>query len=208
MRTNLYLTVIALSVLHGFIPSHWTPVMLLKKQYKWGFFSTLKVVSLLNFSHVLSTVLIGIFFSIMSSYLKKFFFDDTKLKFISSVALLTFGVYFIYRHYYHYHFHLYHEKDIIKQRELKKQLIILNISMLFSPCMEITGLYLVSGILDWMFVLTISIIYFILSFLSSIFWIIFFDTLSEKLNFHNIEHNSGLLSGISLIISAVVLFFV
>jgi hypothetical protein len=74
--------------------------------------------------------------------------------------------------------------------------------------MEITGMYFVGGIFNWQFVVWISLIYFIVSFFSSLLWILFFDALSKKFNFHHIEHNSGLLSGMSLIISAVLIYFI
>lgn len=208
MEINLLVSVFILSVLHGFIPSHWTPVMVLKKKHKWSFFQTFKVTSILNTTHVLSTVIIGSAFSLISSYIGSFMNSVYSVKIFSSLVLLVLGIYFIYRHYYHHHFHLYHEKEIMKQKDLKHQIIALNIGMLFSPCMEITGLYFVGGMMSWTYVLFISGIYFVVSFVSSLFWIFFFDKVSEKMNFHKIEHNSGLLSGISLLVSAILVLII
>lgn len=208
MKVEILLTVVFLSILHGLIPSHWTPVMLMKKKYKWQFFYTFKIVSGLNFSHIISTILIGLLMALISKYVTQYFISENSIKWFSSIVLVMLGGYFIYRHYYHHHFHLYHENEVMKQKDVRRQIIALNIGMLFSPCLEITGLYFVGGMFDWAYVLIISLIYFVISFFSSIFWIFFFDKLSEKLNFHQIEHNSGLLSGISLIVSAVLIFII
>jgi ABC-type uncharacterized transport system fused permease/ATPase subunit len=182
--------------------------MSLKKQYRWSVFYTFKIVSVLSIAHILSTIIIGILVAIAGRMLSSFFFNESTVRWISALSLFILGSYFIYRHYYHHHFHLYHEEDIMKQKEVHKQVWLLIVGMLFSPCLEITGMYWVGGILRWQYVLLISVVYFFISFLSSVFWIFFFEDLSKRLNFHKIEHYGGLLSGVSLIVSAALMFVV
>jgi hypothetical protein len=208
MKVEIIISVIFLSVLHGLIPSHWMPVMAMKKKYKWDYFYTLKIVSLVSVAHILSTIVLGFAFAFSGSFLADSLSQIISIKILSSLILFVLGVYFIYKHYYHHHFHLYHEDEVLKQKDVHQQVKLLIIGMLFSPCMEITGMYLVGGIFDWQYALIISWIYFIISFVSSVFWVYFFDTLSTKINFHQLEHNSGLLSGASLIISAVLVYFI
>ncbi|MCX7728856.1 MAG: hypothetical protein N2203_05230 [Bacteroidia bacterium] len=208
MKIEILTTVVFLSLLHGVIPSHWVPVMALKKQHKWNTLYTFRIVSLLSSAHILSTILIGIGISLLSYLLGSFLIHTVSVKLFSSFVLIVLGFYFIYRHHYHHHFHLYHENQIMQQKTVRKQISALMLGMLLSPCMEITGLYFVGGMLDWKYVVYISFIYFIVSFVSSVFWIFFFDELSRRLNFHQIEHYSGLLSGASLIVSAVLLYFI
>ncbi|GAB4198870.1 MAG: hypothetical protein Fur0023_00600 [Bacteroidia bacterium] len=208
MRLDILSTVLILSVLHGAIPSHWLPVMSLKKQHHWNVSYTFKIVSVLSIAHILSTIIIGILVAIAGRMLSTFFFNENTVRWLSSLSLFILGGYFIYKHYYHHHFHLFHEDDVMKQKEIHKQIRLLIAGMFFSPCLEITGMYWVGGILKWQYVVSISAIYFFVSFLSSVFWVIFFDGLSKKLNFHQIEHYGGLLSGVSLIVSAVLIFIV
>ena len=201
-------TVFFLGVLHGLIPSHWVPVMALKKQYHWTVLRTFKITALVSIAHIMSTIIIGVAFSFLGNLLSRMLQHTFSIQVVSSLILFLFGIIFIYRHYYHHHFHLYHQDEVLKQKNTSRQIRLLIIAMLFSPCMEITGMYFVGGIFNWQFVVWISLIYFIVSFFSSLLWILFFDALSKKFNFHHIEHNSGLLSGMSLIISAVLIYFI
>ncbi|GIV27019.1 MAG: hypothetical protein KatS3mg027_0833 [Bacteroidia bacterium] len=207
MRWEIIGSVVFLSFLHGIIPSHWLPAMSLKKQYKWSDFYTIKIVSIISFAHILSTIIIGVLFSLIGKWLTHTLIH-IPAELLSSIVLFLFGIIFIYRHYYHHHFHLYHEKEIMNEKQVNKQIQLLIIAMLFSPCMEITGLYFVGGVFNWQYVLWISFIYFFISFISSLLWIFLFDRISTAINFHRLEHNSGLLSGISLILSAVLIYFI
>ncbi len=207
MNVELLINVVFISLLHGFIPSHWVPVMAMKKQYQWTIFFTLKMVSLLSVAHILSTLTIGILFSLLGKTLSDAF-KIISVHLLSSLVLTLLGVYFIYRHYFHHHFHLYQEENVMQEKNMRKQLYLLTIGMLFSPCMEITGMFFVGGMMNWGYVFFISIIYFTISFLSSVFWVYAFDSLSRKISFHNLEHYAGLLSGLSLIISALLLYFI
>ncbi|GIV29087.1 MAG: hypothetical protein KatS3mg028_0153 [Bacteroidia bacterium] len=208
MRIDILSTVVILSILHGAIPSHWLPAMTLKKQYRWNVSYTFKIVSVLSIAHILSTIIIGILVAAAGKLLSSFFFNENAVRWVSSLSLFILGGYFIYRHYYHHHFHLSHEDDVMRQKEVHKQLRLLITGMFFSPCLEITGMYWVGGMIKWQYVVLISAIYFFISFLSSVFWIFFFDGLSKKLNFHKIEHYGGLLSGVSLIVSAGLMYVV
>lgn len=207
MRWEILGSVVFLSFLHGIIPSHWVPVMSLKKQYNWSSFYTIKIVGAVSFAHILSTIFIGILFSLIGRWLTHSLIHASA-ELLSSIVLSLFGIIFIYRHYYHHHFHLYHEKEILNEKQVKKQIQLLAIAMLFSPCMEITGMYFAGGLLSWEYVFLISLIYFLISFFSSLFWVYLFDKVSTFINFHQLEHNSGLLSGVSLIVSAILIYFI
>ncbi len=207
MKLELLINVVFISLLHGLIPGHWVPVMAMKKQYQWTTFFTLKMVSLLSVAHILSTLIIGILFSLLGKILSDAF-KIISVHLLSSLVLTLLGAYFIYRHYFHHHFHLYHEEHVRQEKNMRKQLYLLMIGMLFSPCMEITGMFFVGGMMNWYSVFFISIIYFTISFLSSVFWVYAFDALSRKISFHNLEHYGGLLSGLSLIISALLIYFI
>lgn len=202
MSIEILLTVVFLSVLHGLVPSHWVPVMGMRNQYGWSLEKTIKIVSVISVAHILSTVLIGVIVAVIGHYAAGVLLPVVSIKIFSSVVLFLLGIYFIYRHAYHHHFHLYHEDALMKQDAINKQLRLLIIGMFFSPCMEITGMYFVGGVLNGYYIVFISLIYFIISFLSSLFWIFFFDALAKRINFHKLEHNSGLMSGLSLIVSA------
>lgn len=208
MRIEILSTVVFLSLLHGLVPSHWAPVMGLKKQHGWTLEKTIRIVAVISVAHILSTVIIGVIVAIVGYYAANFLLPVFSIKVFSSVILFLLGVYFIYRHAYHHHFHLYHEEALMKQNVVNKQIRLLILAMFFSPCMEITGMYFVGGVLKGQYIVVISLIYFIISFLSSLFWIFFFDILAEKINFHKLEHNSGLMSGLSLIVSAFLVYVI
>lgn len=206
MQLEILVTVIFLSVLHGLIPSHWAPLMIMKKQYKWSVTYTTKWALLINMAHIMSTVLIGVIVAYFGDILKVVT-NAYVIKIISSGVLGILGGYFIYRHYYHHHFHIHLEENMLQQKDIRTQMRLLILGMLFSPCMEIRGMFFVGGMLSWQDVFVMMLIYSMISIFSSIFWILFFDVLSSKINFHQLEHNSGLLSGASLLLSAVLVYF-
>ncbi len=204
MKNELITNVVFLSLLHGLIPSHWGPVIAMKRQFSWSFSKTLSIAGLAAFLHVASTVVIGFTFALVGKYVSMLI----PIQWISSTILILLGMYFIFKHHKHQHFHMYHQEDISKQKDAIQQIQLLLIGMLFSPCMEITGMYFVGGMVSMRIIIQISLIYMIISLISSLLWLMFFDKLITKLNFHKLEHNSGLLAGWSLIISGILVWII
>ena len=54
------LAAVALSLLHGLIPSHWLPLLALSKKQQWNMSKTLVYTGLAGLAHAASTIAIGL----------------------------------------------------------------------------------------------------------------------------------------------------
>jgi hypothetical protein len=193
-----------ISLLHAIIPSHWLPVMAIGRKENWDLAETEKITFIAGLAHVLSTVLIGIFFGLiglkLSDSLKSF------THFIAPSVLILIGFYFIRQHYVHHHFHLQNQAAVAKP---KRQIIAaLVLAMFLSPCLEIEGYFLMAGALGWWLLVIIAVMYCIVSISGMMLWIHFAYKGLVKLNWHKWEHNAGLISGGVLIVTGILSFFI
>lgn len=188
-----------LSFFHALIPSHWLPILAVSKHEHWSLGKTLRTTLLIGMAHVLSTVLLGLIVAgagaSLSGGLEHF------SHWIAPVMLIVMGAYYVYQHYYHHHFHLQ------QQRSNWGIVASLALSMFFSPCLEVEGYFLAAGPYGWPFVLKIALVYSITSVAGMMVWMYLAFHGLRKLDWHALEHNAGLITGILLISSGIMLFF-
>ncbi len=201
---TLIIGIIIISLLHAIIPSHWLPVLTLSKTQKWSDKETLKITFLLGLAHVISTVILGAIISLLSFQLDKFF--EHVFNIVAPVSLIILGIIFIHRHHKHQHFHI--DQNQIKQKTKKQIIISLMLVMFFSPCLEVEGYFLLGGKHGLAMVLLLSSIYIVFSIIGMVLWMKIALAGTGKLNWHKIEHNAGLITGIVLIITGILSFFI
>lgn len=194
-----------ISLLHAIIPSHWLPVIALSKQMKWSRAETLQTTLYLGLSHVTSTILLGIILFWLGKSLGHKM--ESFFELVVPIGLIIMGFYFMYRHHTHHHFHI-DEQEAIKQKSKWKIISTLMLLMFFSPCLEIEANFLLAGQYSFYFVLLLSLVYAVIS----VTGMLLFVTISmhglKKMNWHKIEHNAGLISGIILIVTGILSFFI
>jgi hypothetical protein len=193
-----------ISLLHGLIPSHWLPVIAIGRKENWGLVETEKITFIAGLAHVLSTVIIGIFFGVIGLQLSDSLKSYTHI--IAPSVLILIGFYFIRQHYVHHHFHLQNQKTAGKpKREIIAALLL---AMFLSPCLEIEGYFLLAGSYGWWLVVAIAVLYSVVSISGMMIWIRLAYKGLLKLNWHKWEHNAGLISGGVLIATGVLSFFI
>ncbi|MFN8301125.1 MAG: hypothetical protein U0U46_01440 [Saprospiraceae bacterium] len=186
---------IILSVFHALIPSHWLPVLAVGRQGGWSMGRTMLVTFWAGFAHVLSTVLLGFALAFAGSSLSVEVESFTH--WIAPGLLMLLGVYFLYRHYYHHHFHLTGE-------HFKWGVIgSLMVAMFFSPCLEIEGFFLAAGQYGWSFTVLLALTYAVVSISGMLIWVRLALAGLKKLDWHAWEHNAGLVTGCTLILSGL-----
>ena len=116
------------------------------------------------------------------------------------------GTFFIYQHHWHNHFHLHQTPE----PSLPKVKIIgaLVIGMFFSPCLEIEAYFLMAGTIGWWAVLTIGTLYLFISVTGMVLWVRLAYKGILKLNWHALEHNAGIITGWTLIVTGIISFFI
>lgn len=195
---------ILLSLLHAVIPNHWLPVLAIGKKDNWTLQEVSKVTFISGLAHALSTVSIGIILSLLGLQLANKIQYFTH--FIAPAILIILGTFFIYQHHRHKHFHLHK----VPEPSLAKNKIILGlvVAMFLSPCMEIEAYFLLAGAYGFWAVVSIAALYLVISVTGMVIWARLAYKGILKLNWHTLEHKSGIITGWTLVITGIISFFI
>ncbi|MBK9337042.1 MAG: hypothetical protein IPM98_10830 [Lewinellaceae bacterium] len=186
-----------LSIFHALIPSHWLPVLAIARQEGWSARQTLGITFLTGLAHVLSTVLVGLLLALLGGVLAHGM--DAFTHWVAPVLLSTLGVFYLYQHYRHHHFHLH------RQSTRWGVIGTLAAAMFLSPCLEIEGYFLAAGQYGWGFVALMAVLYGLVTISGMLIWVYLALHGLKRLDWHAWEHNAGLITGITLILSGLAL---
>ncbi|MBI5856418.1 MAG: hypothetical protein HZB42_02110 [Sphingobacteriales bacterium] len=193
-----------ISLLHAVIPNHWLPVLAIGRKENWSLAETMRITFIAGIAHVLSTVAIGVVLAIIGTELQEAIENFTKL--IAPSILILLGFYFIQQHYRHHHFHI--NKHKLENKPKSKLIAALVLAMFLSPCMEIEGYFLLAGTKSWWLLLSLILMYSIISLGGMLIWIRLAYKGLVKLNWHSLEHNAGIITGLILIATGILTFFI
>lgn len=203
--TSLLIGSLLISLLHAVIPNHWLPVLAIGKKEGWNLAETTRITFIAGMAHVISTVIIGLFLGLIGTELTVHIDDFTRI--IGPSVLILIGLYFVRQHYTHHHFHL--QKEQIEKKRKKGSIILaLIIAMFLSPCMEIEAYFLLAGSKGWYVLAAIAAMYSIITIAGMLIWIRIVYKGLLKLNWHKWEHNAGIITGLVLIITGIISFFI
>lgn len=202
--TSVLIGSLLISLLHAVIPNHWLPVLAIGRKEGWSLAETTRITFIAGVSHVISTVAIGVLLALIGSELATHIEDFTKI--IGPSVLVLIGLYFVKQHYTHHHFHL--EKKQIAKKSKSAVIIAVVIAMFLSPCMEIEAYFLLAGSKGWYFMALIAAMYAIITIAGMLIWIRIAYKGVLKLNWHKWEHNAGIITGLVLIITGIISFFI
>lgn len=195
---------IILSLLHATIPNHWLPVIAIGKKEKWSVQEVTQVTFISAVAHGLSTVIIGIVLAFIGARMANNIEDFSH--FFAPVILILLGIIFIYRHHTHHHFHL--DENIKKKHSKKKIIVALVLAMFLSPCMEIEAYFLLAGAQAKWLIWFIAALYLIITTVGMVLLVRFAYLGLLKLNWHSLEHNAGIITGITLVATGILAFFI
>lgn len=194
---------LVISFLHAVIPNHWLPVLAISKKEGWDFRKTSKITFIAGASHVLSTVIIGILLGLIGEELSESLDNFTRV--IAPSILILLGLYFVRQHYQHKYFHL--QKETLQKKTNAAIVTALAISMFLSPCMEIEAYFLLAGTRGWYMMALIAILYSVITIIGMLIWVRVVYNGLLKLNWHKWEHNAGIITGLTLILTGIISFF-
>lgn len=186
------------------IPNHWLPVLAIGKKEGWTLAETSRITLLAGVAHVVSTVIIGLLLGMIGGELTDHIEHFTHV--IAPAVLILLGLYFISQHYKHHHFHL--QKENLEKKSTKSIVWALVIAMFLSPCMEIEAYFLLAGSRGWYVLAGIAALYAVISIAGMLIWIRIVYKGLLKLNWHSWEHNAGIITGLVLIITGIISFFI
>lgn len=193
-----------ISLLHAVIPNHWLPVVAIGRKEGWSLGETTRITFIAGFSHVISTVIIGILLGLIGNELAEHLENFTHV--VAPAILILIGFYFIRQHYKHHHFHV--DKKEIEKKTKRSIITALVIAMFLSPCMEIEAYFLLAGARGWYMMAMIALMYSVITITGMLIWVRIVYKGLLKLNWHKWEHNAGIITGIILILTGIVSFFI
>lgn len=194
---------LVLSVLHALIPNHWLPVLAISKKENWTLSQTMSVTFISGLAHALSTVIIGVMIGVVGVKLSSI--AESFTHYIAPGVLIGIGLFYMYQHHRHKHFHL-HAEPVVKAKG--KVIITLAIAMFFSPCFEIEAYFLLAGSKGWWVILLVASLYTIVTVSGMVLWVRVTYKGLVKLNWHTLEHNAGIITGITLLLTGILSFFI
>ncbi|NOT50124.1 MAG: hypothetical protein HOP10_02480 [Chitinophagaceae bacterium] len=201
---NIIIGSLFISLLHAVIPNHWLPVLAIGKKQGWSLAETTRITFIAGIAHVISTIIIGILLGLIGGELTEHIEDFTRI--IGSSILILIGPYFVRQHYTHHHFHL--QKEKLEKKNKTSVILALVIAMFLSPCMEIEAYFLLAGSKGWYLMAAIAAMYSIVTIAGMLIWIRIVYKGLLKLNWHKWEHNAGIITGLILIITGIISFFI
>jgi nickel/cobalt transporter (NicO) family protein len=200
---SIILGSLVLSVLHALIPNHWLPVLAIGRKENWSIAQTTSVTLISGLSHAVSTVIIGVAIGLLGVQLADKISGFTHI--VAPTILIGLGLFYIYQHHRHKHFHLHAE---IKPRAKNKIIMSLVVAMFFSPCLEIEAYFLMAGAHGWSLVALVAVLYTVVTVFGMVIWVRLAFKGLFKFNWHSLEHNAGIITGLTLIATGIVSFFI
>lgn len=195
---------IIISLLHALIPNHWLPAIAIGKRENWSLREITSVTLISALAHGLSTILLGIGLAYVGAKLDDNFTNFTRI--VAPVTLIVIGLIFIYRHHHHKHFHI--NDDVKKQKSKTAIITALVLAMFFSPCMEIEVYFLLAGAISNWLVAFIAIMYLTITTTGMVLLVRFAYKGLIKLNWHSLEHNAGIITGVTLVVTGIITYFI
>lgn len=193
---------LVLSLLHALIPNHWLPILAIGRKENWSVAQTTRVTLLAGLAHAASTVLIGLALALagaqLSTYLESF------SRFVAPLLLIALGVFFIYQHSRHHHFHLHGHPENASHNRI---IVSLAVAMFFSPCFEIEPYFLLAGAQSIGLAVMIGMLYTIVTVTGMVLWVRLTYKTLLKFNWHSLEHNAGIITGVTLIVTGILTYF-
>ncbi|MEP6645737.1 MAG: hypothetical protein ABJC12_01500 [Saprospiraceae bacterium] len=201
---QLFLSVLSISILHALLPNHWLPVVAISRQLGWTGQKTAGVTMLAAFAHSLSTVIIGILLALGGMTLDHLL---PYFRLIAAGILILLGIMFVWRHQHHMHFHL---RELKVEAHPKMIYIIgsLMLAMFLSPCLEVGALFLMAGTEGMKMTFVLAGIYTVTSALGMTLFAWLAMQGLKRFDWHKLEHSSGLISGIILILTGLMFLIV
>lgn len=195
---------IILSLLHATIPNHWLPVIAIGRKEKWTLKEVTRVTFISAISHGLSTIIIGLILGYLGGQMAEKIEHFTH--YIAPAILILLGLIFIYRHHHHKHFHI---DSVDKKKKSKRSIIIaLVLAMFLSPCMEIEAYFLLAGSQAPWLIWFIAALYLLITTIGMVLLVRLAYMGALKLNWHKLEHNAGIITGVTLVGTGILAFFI
>jgi len=191
-----------LSIIHVLVPHHWLPLALLSKSEKWNRKQTLQLSVIVSFSHVLSTIILGIFIGIIGMEANRKMGEFTE--WFAPLLLILFGIIYVSLGEHHHH----DDNVKLKTHSLSRIITSMSIAMFFSPCLEVETFYFTAGTFGWPGIVLVSAIYLVITVVGISVLTLSGKKTIDMFNLHFLEHYEKKITGVILILLGILSYFV
>ena len=205
--THLLVSAFLLSIVHAAIPNHWLPIVAIAKGEKWSRGLTLRVTFIAGIAHITSTIIIGLLVGWAGYEFSERY--NQIFKWLAPAILGGLGLIYMLLHlkeYFSHSHHHHHDENKINRISVAAIITSLAIAMFFSPCIELETYYFTAGSEGWGGILSVSLVYLIVTVAMMVLLVYLALKSSEKINFHFLEHNERLIIGIILILTGLIAY--
>lgn len=201
---QLFIGSLALSVIHALIPNHWLPLIAISKAETWKMRESMVATFLTAFAHLLSTIIIGIIVGYVGVQVFEKYEHASHV--IAPTIILIFGLVYVIMDLRGKHDH-HHNVDIKNKKSKASIITSLAIGMFFSPCLELEAYYLQAANFGFAGIFTVSVVYLIVTLILIMALVYFGIKGVSHFKAKFLEHHAKLISGIVLIVLALIGFF-
>ncbi len=206
---QIFLGSLLLSLIHALIPHHWIPLIAISKAENWTKRETFFATFVTGFSHMLSTIIIGIIVGFVGIKLSESYSEITSLA--APTILLGMGIIFLILDFrtskHHHHFDI--EEERIKNKRSKTAIITsLGLAMFLTPCLEIEVFYFQAANYGWPGIIVVSAVYLVMTLLFMLLLVHLGLKGINRFNSNFLEHHAKSITGVILIILGFIAYFV
>ncbi len=196
-----------LSVVHASIPNHWLPLVAISRSEKWQRGETIVATAITGTAHIISTIIIGFAVGLLGLKLAESY--ELVATLVAPVILILLGVILLIIGLRSGHHHHHDFQENIKKAKSKTAIITtLAVAMFFSPCIELEAYYFSVGSHGWVGIISLSIIYLVVTVGGMILIVDLARQGATKINIHWLEHHERTIAGIVLILTGVASLFI
>jgi putative Mn2+ efflux pump MntP len=194
------------SAAHAILPDHWLPMILISRAEKWTQAETLWITALVTIPHMVSTIVLGVLVGLVGFRLSSTY--EALMEVVAPAMFVLIGLIYVYRNFKaegHHH----HGADISSLGDRSKKTVItfMATALFFSPCVPMGSYFFIVGAEGVASLALVSIIYIVVTLGILLIMVALGRRGVERIQWHFLEHNENLITGIILIALGLFVFF-
>lgn len=197
-----------LSVIHGLLPDHWIPLVMVSKTEKWSRAESLLATALVGIPHTASTILIGIIIGLIGYQVSSY---QIVARIVAPLILATLGAVYVFLDFKGTREEPHQNPrntDVASKRSRVAIITSLGTALFLSPCVAIGAYYFIARGFGWLGIAVVSATYLIVTILTMIMMVNLGIKGVEKIKWHFLEQHDKLVTGIVLVILGILVYFI
>ena len=192
------------SAAHAILPDHWLPMILISRAEKWSQAETLWITALVTIPHLVSTILLGLLVGLIGFRLSATY--EALMEIVAPSMFILIGLIYVYRNYRAKGHN--HGVDLSNLRDRSKKAVVtfMATALFFSPCVPMGSYFFIVGAEGLASLALVSVIYVVVT-LGILLLMVSLGRMGiERVQWHFLEHNENLITGIILIVLGLFVF--